>query len=82
MKQLQLLGTSACHLCEQAEALLTGCLAQGYPWEIEVIDIAEDDSLIAAWGDRIPVLCWPATGRALCWPFDAEAVVSFLAQPL
>lgn len=82
VKQLQLLGTSACHLCDLAEAVLSNCLALGYAWEIEVIDIAEDDALIAQWGERIPVLLDSATGAALCWPFDGEAAVAFAEPPV
>lgn len=78
VKELQLLGTSACHLCELAEGVLSHCLAQGYAWEVEVIDIADDDVLISQWGEQIPVLLDPANGAALCWPFDGAAAIAFV----
>ena len=40
MRELTLYGTSACHLCEQAEALLANLLASHPQWQIEVVDIA------------------------------------------
>lgn len=78
MKILQLLGTSACHLCELAEAVLAKQLAQGHEWEIELIDIADDDRLLDKYGERIPVLCDTASGKELNWPFDGDAVLHFV----
>jgi glutaredoxin len=73
---LELYGTTFCHLCEQAEAILC---AMGV--EAAHIDIAEeeDDDLIEKYGVRIPVLKRLDTGGELGWPFDAEAVARFLA---
>ena len=62
--KIELLTTLGCHLCEQAEALLR----QAAPLaEIVKVDIAEDDALIEAYGERIPVLRY--AGRELGWPF-------------
>lgn len=90
---LVLYGTSACHLCDDAKALL---------WEItpnisfEEYDIALDDLLFDRYGVRIPVLAWvksesigksstepSSTGshevvKELCWPFSIEDVLTFL----
>ncbi len=44
-----------CHLCEQAEAWLEE-LRPAYPHTLERIDISADESLAAAFGERIPVL--------------------------
>lgn len=64
MSQLELLTTSHCHLCEQAEALI----AQALPMmSVEKVDIAEDDALIEQYGERIPVVRYQ--GRELTWPF-------------
>ncbi len=72
MTALVLYGTSCCHLCEQAEALLheLGIMA-------EHMDIAEDDELLEKYGTRIPVLR-AGNGAELGWPFDAVAVAGFL----
>ncbi len=70
---LVLYGTSCCHLCEQAEAILheLGAVAKH-------IDIVEDDDLLEKYGVRIPVLRRADNGAELGWPFDAAAVTSFL----
>lgn len=75
-RQLQLLGTSACHLCDLAEALLVHCLDLSQV-EVELIDIADNDELIELYGVKIPVLRCPESQKVLCWPFDELAVNSF-----
>lgn len=69
----RLYGTSCCHLCEEAEAILRqiGIAATH-------IDIADDDALLEKYGVRIPVLQRMDTGAELGWPFDAAAVLRFL----
>jgi glutaredoxin len=73
MTELVLYGTSCCHLCEQAEAVLgeAGVAA-------EHIDIADDDSLLERYGVRIPVLRRADNGAELGWPFDAAGVTRFM----
>ena len=73
---LVLYGTSCCHLCEQAEAIL--CEVEV---EAEHIDIAGDDDLLEKYGVRIPVLRRADNGAELGWPFDAAMVKRFLAPP-
>lgn len=67
----QLFSTSACHLCEQAEALL---LQAGIAYE--VVDISDSDELFERYGIRIPVLR-SADGRELGWPFDLPQLQTF-----
>lgn len=71
--KLVLYGTTFCHLCEQAEAVL-----QVIGVEAEHIDIAEDDALLEKYGVRIPVVKREDTGAELGWPFDETAVRRFL----
>lgn len=71
--KLVLYGTTFCHLCEQAEAIL-----QAVGVEAEHIDIAEDDALLETYGTRIPVLKREDTGAELGWPFDEAAVRRFI----
>lgn len=73
----QLLGTSGCHLCEVAEQLLAGLLAEGHPWQIELVDIANDDTLMERYANAIPVLLRCDGGDPLCWPFSREQVLSW-----
>lgn len=76
-QQLVLYGTSGCHLCEVAEQQLLGWVAQG--WQVELVDIADDDQLIDRFSLVIPVLLHCASGRLLNWPFDQAALNTFLS---
>ncbi len=71
---LTLYGTSACHLCELAAALL---VRRGADF-IEV-DISESDELFERYGVTIPVLR-REDGAELNWPFDEDALADFLAD--
>jgi glutaredoxin len=71
--EIKLYGTTFCHLCEEAEAVL-----HGVGIEANYIDIAEDDALLKKYGTRIPVLQRLDTGAELGWPFDAADVSRFL----
>lgn len=75
---LTLHGTSACHLCEQAEAVLQRILNTGLLESVVVVDISEDDALMQRLALRIPVLQRP-DGAELDWPFDEAAVAAFVA---
>ena len=68
-----LYGTSACHLCEIAEAMLEG---QGAVFD--KVDISTSDDLFERYGVRIPVLRRP-DGRELGWPFSEAELAEFLA---
>ncbi len=72
-----LFSTSACHLCERAEALLMPWVAQGLSVCVE--DISETDELFERYGLLIPVLRRHDTGAELRWPFDAEGLAGFLS---
>lgn len=74
MIKLILLGTSGCHLCEQAEQIMTACDHV----EIELIDIAEQEQWQEKYAIRIPVLYHSKTGNELGWPFDSQQVQVFL----
>lgn len=63
---IELLGTRGCHLCDEAEKLVQAAArARRFDWRY--VDIAEDDALLARYGERIPVL--RAGERELGWPF-------------
>ena len=79
-KAFVLYGTSACHLCELAEAVLSELLAQGRDWQIEIIDIADDDSLLERYGLAIPVLTHLGDDAELRWPFDQADVLAFAGE--
>jgi len=72
--KLLLYGTTCCHLCEQAEALLHALGVSAAH-----IDIADDEELLARYGTRIPVVRRPDNATELGWPFDRESLCDFLA---
>ena len=70
--------TAACHLCEQAQKLLaTLPLKTGIP--IDLVDIADDEALVARYGVRIPVLVRLADGEELQWPFDSAQALAYFS---
>jgi hypothetical protein len=78
MIELILLGTSGCHLCEQAELILAGC----EHINIEKIDIADQEQWQEKYAIRIPVLYHPETEKELGWPFSKEQAQVFIIELL
>ena len=74
--ECQLFTTPGCHLCELAEEEIMPLVEHGLM--VELIDIADSEALVDAYGLRIPVLRRLDTGVELGWPFDTEQVVAFL----
>lgn len=75
-----LYATSACHLCELAEAVLA-TLPLAEPLAIDWVDISGDDGLMARYGTKIPVLTFAGEGSGaveLVWPFSAEQALDFI----
>jgi len=72
--ELILLGTSGCHLCEDAELIM----AAFDQVEIELIDIAEQEQWQEKYAIRIPVLYHAKTESELGWPFDHVQVQVFI----
>lgn len=70
---IQLYTTSACHLCELAEALLHEASLV-----VESVEIADDDALITCYGTRIPVLRRLDTQAELNWPFTRQDILHFM----
>ncbi len=73
---LTLYGTSACHLCEDALAIVLP-LTQASGISLNQVDIAEDEFLENQYGTSIPVLSSPLEGD-LYWPFDTDKVIKFI----
>lgn len=78
--QFQLFHTSGCHLCEEAEVMLMP-MAASLGIAVSLVDIADEDALVEAYGIRIPVVRNTASGREIGWPFEPEQLYSFLAYP-
>lgn len=50
--------------------------SRNFRWQY--VDIAEDDALVASYGERIPVL--RAGDAELCWPFSLLDVMRFATR--
>ena len=74
MTKLILLGTSACHLCEQAEDLL-----QQLNIVYQKIDIAEQEQWQARYAIKIPVLLTEFQ-QELCWPFTVKDIQALIRE--
>ncbi len=74
--RLMLLGTSGCHLCEQAELIVNACVPEG----VDYVDIVEQEQWQALYAVRIPVLYDPETKQELGWPFDLAEVEDFVGR--
>ena len=74
-----LYGTSACHLCEQAEALLQQASREGPVLAFIKVDISDSEDLMARYGVRIPVLK-RRDGAELGWPFGPAELTAFLQE--
>lgn len=68
--------TSACHLCELAEELVGSTLSAD-SYQLQKIDIADDESLLERYGARIPVLRQVGCEKELDWPFSREELLAY-----
>lgn len=74
IKQLHLYSTLHCHLCDLAYSI-----AIKIPdISIIVIDVADDETLLAQYGVRIPVLQRQDTKTELNWPFSKADIEELL----
>ena len=74
-----LFGTSGCHLCEQAQALLADSQESfSVDIAIELTDIIERQLWLDEYAVRIPVLLHPESRRELGWPFDRQSLINFV----
>ena len=77
MSRLLLYTTSGCHLCEQAEQLISPFL-KPCGLVLERVEISGSDALLERYGLRIPVVRLVDSGRELAWPFDEESFIRFV----
>ena len=76
MRTLELYSTSACHLCDQALAIIKPY--EGKHFNLKVVDIADSDSLLERYGIRIPVVKFTDSEEELGWPFSNDEFASWL----
>lgn len=79
MREMLLMSTLGCHLCDVAAEILVHHMDPGR-FVVDVVEIADDDRLLEQYGVRIPVLVDEASGKELGWPFDEEQLRLFLAS--
>ena len=68
-----LYSTDGCHLCELAKDVLIST-GLDVAKDIHIVDIIEDEKLLDAYKESIPVVMNRYTGDRLFWPFDAADV--------
>jgi hypothetical protein len=73
--RLVLLSTDHCSLCERALDLLLS-MPELRGWQLQVVDVADDDGLQERYGEQLPVLL--VGTRELAWPFAAKDVLRWL----
>lgn len=67
--------TSSCHLCDDASVILSRL---NLTHKLTLVDIADNDALLATYGLRIPVLHRTNNLTELDWPFTQIEVITFL----
>ena len=77
MREITLLGTVGCHLCEEAETLVVP-VAERLGMSVRHVDIADDDTLMQRYATTIPVVRREDRDLELGWPFDADSLYRFL----
>ncbi len=75
MANFILFGTEGCHLCEDAERLLSGI-----DLVFEKQDILHDGQWMQRYALSIPVLVHQPSGSELAWPFSVESLNEFILQ--
>lgn len=77
MRNFLLMSSVGCHLCDEAVEILVNHMDPACH-QVEEVDIAFDDELMARYAVLIPVLVDEASGTELRWPFDASDLQGFL----
>lgn len=77
MSRFCLYTTDCCHLCDLAKALCEPFLHNA-GFTLDIVDIADDETMVAIYGTRIPVLKDTLQDQELGWPFDAIALAAFV----
>lgn len=77
MRSFELMTTLGCHLCDDAAEILVVTMSEELH-EVDLVDIAYDDQLMARYATRIPVLRDVMSGQELDWPFDQRLLMAFI----
>lgn len=82
MLKINLYGTSACHLCDEAKATILSVLPDSLLSQFSMIDIMDDDFLYSQYSLSIPVFKIFSDEAQLNWPFSREDIQEILAKYL
>jgi hypothetical protein len=74
-KTFTLYSSLGCHLCEQALAM---CQQLNLTEQVQLVDIVDDDRLVAQYGIHIPVLKRNCDQQELFWPFTRQQISELL----
>lgn len=77
-----LLGTAGCHLCEEAEVILSEADIVRLNIKVDRIDIAEQTQWQDEFATSIPVLLQPDCREFIAWPFNRADVLTFIQRHL
>ena len=78
MRTIIFFTTKGCHLCENAEKLLS-TLEQTHDLIIESVDISDSEALVERYGILIPVIKDKKTEKELHWPFETDDIINLFA---
>ena len=78
MRSFLLMGTSGCHLCDQAAEIIIVTMDPQLH-QVEEVDIAFEDGLMEKYAVQIPVLVDEQSGAELGWPFDQHQLQDFIS---
>ena len=79
MRELELMGTLGCHLCEVAVGVLVQ-VVDPEKFIVYQVDIADEEQLMDKYATRIPVLVDVETQAEIGWPFDEQSLSGFLTS--
>ncbi len=80
MPQLTLYGTSACHLCEDAEQIIRAALPKKLANQLIVQDITDHEELYKQYQLTIPVLNIQPNNIELHWPLTVNQVIELMIK--
>lgn len=78
--RVNLYTTVGCHLCDEALAMLHRARRDGIEVDVCEVEISDSESLMRAYGIRIPVLRIEGRNEELGWPFDYEQMIQFIER--
>lgn len=78
-KEYILYGTTGCHLCDEAETMISAAI-KNQSIIFTKVDIINDDDLLHHYALTIPVFRCLTTLEEFHWPFTEEAIKAFVRQ--